>query len=112
VRGRRYRELARRALSGAALTGTPENGLPHASDSGVACAQCELLDRTETDCLRRLDAAQSRLHAFCPEPPYTEATVSELRRCQHAVEDARLALDNAKRERNAHFETHAMTLSR
>jgi len=78
----------------------------------MACASCDVLDRTETDCVRRLDAAQARLRAFCPEPPYTEATVSELGRYQRDVEDSRLALENAKRERNAHFGTHAMTLSR
>jgi len=78
----------------------------------MACTCCDILDRTETDCVRRLDTAQARLRAFCPEPPYTEATVSELRLYQREVEESRVALENAKRERKAHFETHALTLSR
>jgi hypothetical protein len=65
----------------------------------------------EIECLRHFDLAQSRLHSFFPEPPFGEASAIELRRCEHATEKARASLDNAKRERAAHRETHAMTLS-
>ena len=61
--------------------------------------------------MRHLEAAQTRLHSFCPEPPYSETTVKQLQAHQRAVEYWRSALDKAKRERNAHFGTHSMTLS-
>lgn len=79
---------------------------------GVTCARCEVLDKKETDCVRRLEAAQTRLHSFCPEPPYDDATVDQLQSHQRAVEYWRDALDKAKRERNAHFGTHSLTLTR
>jgi hypothetical protein len=66
----------------------------------------------EIDCVRRVDAAQSRLHSFLPQPPFGEAAASELRLYEHTAEKSRAALDNAKRERTAHRETHEMTLSR
>jgi len=79
--------------------------------TGVTCARCKVLDKLETDCVRRLDAAQARLNSFRLEPPYSEQTASELQSHQRAVEYWRAALDKAKRERSAHLETHAMTLS-
>ncbi|MEO8594096.1 MAG: hypothetical protein ABI759_12310 [Candidatus Solibacter sp.] len=70
------------------------------------------MDKVEIECVRRVDSAQSRLHAFLPEPPFGEASVIELQLCERATESARASLDKAKHERVAHRETHAMTLSR
>ncbi len=78
----------------------------------MACAECDRLDKMEIDCGRRADAAQSRLYAFTPEPPYGEAARNELRSCEVAAETTRAFLEKAKRERTAHQETHALTMSR
>jgi len=98
------------ALSDAVTPAAAETAI-HSLASGVTCARCRILDKTETDCVRRLEAAQTRLHSFCPEPPYSAATVNELETHQRAVEYWRAALDKAKRERSAHFATHSMTLT-
>jgi hypothetical protein len=78
----------------------------------MACAECERLDKVEIECVRRVDTAQSHLHSFFPEPPFGEAAANQLRSYEHAAEKSRASLDNAKRERTVHRETHAMTLSR
>jgi len=78
----------------------------------VACIECQRLDKIEIECVRYVDAAQSRLHSFFPEPPFGEAASTELRLCEHAAEKARASLDTAKRQRTEHRETHTMTLSR
>jgi hypothetical protein len=83
----------------------------HAPVTGVACARCEVLDKVEMECSRRLETAQGRLQSFSPEPPYSDETANELASHQRAVEYWRAALEKAKREKDAHFGTHAMTLS-
>jgi hypothetical protein len=78
----------------------------------VVCAECQRLDKIEIECLRHVDAMQSRLHSFFPEPPFGEAAAIELRLYEHAAEKSRASLNAAKRQRSQHRETHSMTLSR
>jgi hypothetical protein len=78
----------------------------------VACAECERLNKAEIECGRLLEAAQTRLAAFFPEPPFGEAASNQLRSFERAAETSRASLESAKRQRTAHRETHAMTLSR
>ena len=78
----------------------------------MRCEKCELLNKVEIECVRRLDAAQSRLRSFFPEPPYGKAAVDDLHSREREVEEARSALETATRERAAHSVTHALTVSR
>ena len=78
----------------------------------MACIECQRLDKIEIECVRHVDATQSRLNSFFPEPPSGEVASTELRLCEHAAEEARASLDIAKRQRAEHLETHMMTVSR
>ncbi len=77
----------------------------------MACIECQRLDKIELECVREVDATQSRLHSFFPEPPFGEAAATELRLYEHAAEKS-ASLDTAKRQRTEHRETHSMTVSR
>jgi hypothetical protein len=65
----------------------------------------------EIEHTRRAEEAQSRLQAFVPAPPYGAGAAKELRAFQVETEKCRMLLEQAYRERKAHQETHAMTLS-
>ena len=78
----------------------------------MACLECQRLDKIEIECLRHVDAMQSRLHSFLPEPPFGEAATSELRLYEHAAETSRASLAVAKSQRTQHRETHSMTVLR
>jgi hypothetical protein len=77
----------------------------------VVCEECKRLNKIEIECLRDVEAMQSRLYSFVPEPPFGEAAVTELRSYEHAAEKSRASLDTAKRDRIQHRETHQMTVS-
>jgi hypothetical protein len=70
------------------------------------------LDKIEIECVRYVDATQSGLRSFLPEPPFGEAASTELQFFEHAAEEARAYLDTAKRQRIEHRETHTLTVAR
>jgi len=78
----------------------------------VACTECDRLSKREIECRRLADVAQLHLQAFSPEPPFGEATIRELRALEQSIEKCRASFDTAHRERIAHLETHALTMSR
>jgi len=55
--------------------------------------------------------AQYRLESFVPEPPFGNATRSDLHGRQVEAEKTRAALADAERECNEHLQTHSLTLS-
>ena len=65
----------------------------------MSCEECERLSRAEIEATRQAADAEADLHAYYPEPPFGEVAAKELKRCQHALEESRVAVDR-KRLRN------------
>ena len=78
----------------------------------MACAECDRLSKLEVECTRRAEISQELLNSFVPQPPYGSDASTEFRRYEQAAEESRASMDKARRERVAHFESHALTLSR
>jgi hypothetical protein len=77
----------------------------------MGCAECDRLSRAEVEATRNAVAAESRLQDFYPEPPFGETAAKELKRCQHALEDSREAVDLARSIRVAHAQSHSLTIA-
>jgi hypothetical protein len=65
----------------------------------------------EIEYARRADDAQNRLRSFVPEPPYGAEAAAEFQQYQTAAEACRASADQARRKREAHGETHLLTLT-
>lgn len=78
----------------------------------MACTECQRLDKAEIDCQLSAGTAQDLLRSFSPEPPYGDVARQILRAREHEAERTRASLEDARRQRIAHGETHALTMSR
>ncbi len=76
----------------------------------MACKECERLSRAEIEATRRAVAAEIQLQSFYPEPPFGETAANQLKSFQRAFEESRATVDEARTERVAHMQTHAMTI--
>ena len=75
------------------------------------CAECERLARAEIDATRRASDAQSALDSYSPAPPYGESAAREFGRFQRVYEESREQVQATRARREAHNQTHAMTIS-
>ena len=76
------------------------------------CAECDRLSKAEIEATRRAAAAQSALDDYSPAPPYGEAAVREFGRFQREFEESRELVQSTRARREAHSQTHALTLTR
>ena len=77
----------------------------------MSCEECERLSRAEIEATRQAANAEARLQAYYPEAPFGEVAVSELKRCQRALEESRAAVDLTRTRRTAHARIHSLTIS-
>ncbi len=77
----------------------------------MSCEECERLSRAELQAARLAADADADLQAYYPEPPFGEVAVNELKRCQHALEESRAAVDLTRTRRTAHAKIHWLTIS-
>lgn len=76
------------------------------------CVECDRLSKAEIEATRRAAAAQSSLDDYSPAPPYGEAAVREFGRFQREYEESRELVQSTRANREAHSQTHSLTLSR
>jgi hypothetical protein len=77
----------------------------------MSCEECERLSRAEIVATHQAADAEADLKAYYPEPPFGEGVAKELKRCQRALEESRLAVDLTRSIRAAHARTHLFTIS-
>ena len=77
----------------------------------MSCEECERLSKAEIEATRRAADAEAGLQAYYPAPPFGKVAVNELKRCQHALEESRAAVDLARTTRTAHAKLHSLTIS-
>ena len=77
----------------------------------MSCEECERLSRAEIKATHQAADAEADLQAYYPEPPFGEVAAKELKRCQRALEESRVAVDLTRSKRAAHARTHSFTIS-
>jgi hypothetical protein len=78
----------------------------------VPCVECDRLSKLEIECTRRAENAYGHLRSFVPEPPYGAAAAAAFQHCEQAAENCRASVEEARRKRVAHGQTHALTVLR
>ena len=76
----------------------------------MSCEECKRLSWAEIEATRQAAAAEAKLQAYYPEPPFGVVATEELMRCQLATEESRATVQLARSRRSEHARIHLLTI--